>query len=368
MKTRTGILIVVLALVVGISVGAYLAMSMAPAPPPPIAGELELSDRTHADYIANIAEAYAMNGNLNLAQDRLARLQDPQIVARVEKLALENANQRNTRAEQLARLAVALGSKIKGLVALYESPTPVPTRTAGAASNLVFSNVRATETPYLSETPVPPTPVPTDPPKYVVVPNDNPYLVLPTDTPTITPMPTITPTRRPATRVPTATPTPIPTDVPPPPFPVFEPDLSRWWGSIHYEPANVQPGEGYWHLAHAIYCDAFDGSDPHKFDFGCDEMPGGGAGTNIYVMSGGNPIDVYAGGGNLGDDVTIVGDKKDPGDMCNCDYSFESSDYRISVRGAPSDAISGFCLCGKNFGWGSRAHVRYFLYFEYRIR
>ena len=150
---------------------------------------------------------------------------------------------------------------------------------------------------------------------------------------------------------------------------IWEPGLDRWWGTIYYEPANVAPGTGYWHLSHAIYCDAFNPGEPGRFDFGCDEMPGGGAGTSIYVMTGGAPIDVIAPDGrNVGDDTTIVGDPKDPSDMCNCSDSFESSNYKISVRGAPSDAVGGFCLCGKNFGWGSRAHVRYFLYFDYVTR
>jgi hypothetical protein len=359
MNLRFILLVVLLALLAGVALGVYAATTFSPEPSVSVVGALQLGDDAQADYIANVAEAYAMDGDLNLARDRLARLRDAQIVARVETLALNTANQHNPTSQNLARLAVALGSKIKGLVALYTTATPPPTHTATDETAPVFSNIRATPTPYSSATP---TPKPTQPPQYVVVPNDNPYIILPTNTPTITP------TRRPATRVPTATLTPTPTEVPPPPYPIFEPDLSQWWGTIHYEPANVQPGQGYWHLAHAIYCDAFDGSDPRRHDFGCDEMPGGSTGTNIYVMSGGNPIDVYAGGSNLGDDVSIVGDKKKPGDMCNCDYSFESSDYRISVRGAPSDALSGFCLCSKNFGWGSRAHVRYFLYFEYRIR
>lgn len=98
-------------------------------------------------------------------------------------------------------------------------------------------------------------------------------------------------------------------------------------------------------------------------------MPGGGTGTNIYVMTGGAPIDVIGPGGvNLGNNPSVIGDLKKPGDMCLCTYSFMSSDYRISVAGAPSDAMGGFCLCSHNFGWGSRAHVRYFLYFEYVTR
>lgn len=209
MKLGTIILILTLTLLAGGALGAVFAGGNASAPISAV-GALELSAETRADYISDVAAAYAANGDLKLAQDRLARLREPQIAAQVEQLALETANQRDANARQLARLAVALGSEIKGLVALYESPTPAPTRAATATSNLIFSNVRATQTPYLTETAIPPTPTITQAPKYVVVPNDNPYIILPTDTPTITP------TRRPATRVPTATLTPIPTEIPPP--------------------------------------------------------------------------------------------------------------------------------------------------------
>lgn len=359
MKTRTFILVIALALLAGIALGGYLAVAAAPPPPPPFAGELELSEEAQADYIGNIAETYAMNGNLNLAQDRLARLQDPQIAARVEKLAIETANQRDRRAQTLARLAVALGSKIKGLVALYESPTPEPTRTATAASNLVFSNVRATQTPYMTETSPPPTPAPTEAPKFVVVPNENPFVVLPTDTPTITP------TRRPATRVPTATPTPPPTEIPPPPPVDFQPGFPGGWPpGVYFIPANVQPGEKYWHLVQAVYCDFVEEN------FGCPDRPGNRSGTSIYVINGGAPIDVIRPDGtNVGGDPSQVGDLKKPGDPCDCSWTWLVSDYKVSVAGAPSDAIGGFSLytVGGNVLAG-HAHVRYFLYFDYVTR
>ncbi len=359
MKIGAAILVIGLALLAGVVGGVLLAFSFAPAPPPALPGELELLPQARADYIGNVAQAYAMNGNLNLAQDRLARLQEPQIAAQVEALALETANQRDARAQQLARLAVALGSRIRGLVALYESPTPEPTRTATAVSNLVFSDVRVTQTPYQTATPVPPTVTPTEAPKYVVVPNDNPYLVLPTDTPTITP------TRRPATRVPTATITPMPTEVPPPPPPEWQPGFPGGWPpGVYYIPANVQPGEKYWRLVKAVYCDFVEEN------FGCPDRPGNRAGTSIYVMNGGAPLDVIRpDGANVGGDPSQIGDLKKPGDPCDCSWTWLVSDYKISVAGAPSDAIGGFALytVGGNVLAG-HAHVRYFLYFDYVTR
>ncbi|RIK14584.1 MAG: hypothetical protein DCC52_19515 [Chloroflexi bacterium] len=104
MKTGTVILVIGLALAIGVALGFGFALAFAPAPPPPQAGSLELSAAAQNDYIGNVAQAYAMDGNLNLAQDRLLRLREPQIAARVEQLALETANQHDARAQQLARL------------------------------------------------------------------------------------------------------------------------------------------------------------------------------------------------------------------------------------------------------------------------
>ncbi len=366
MKSSTFLVLLGVALAAGIAIGLVLVTSRTEAAGVTPPQSLQLTTDDQSDYILNVADALAVNGDLKLARDRLNRLQDPQILARVETFAINNASQKNASARHLIHLALALGSTHSGLVAMVATPTFTATSTNTPENAPVFSSVRATITPT-----DPPTLTPslTPEPVYIVVPNDNPYQVLPTNTPTITPTPSITPTRPPFTRIP-----PTPTDLPtataaPPPPVIWEPGLDRWWGTIYYEPVNVEPGTGYWHLSHAVYCDAFAPGESGRFDFGCDELPGGGAGTSIYVMTGGAPIDVIAPDGrNVGDDTTIVGDAKAPGDMCNCSWSFESSNYKISVRGAPSDAVGGFCLCGKNFGWGSRAHVRYFLYFDYVIR
>ncbi len=341
---------------------------------------VELTAAEQDDFIITVAEAYALDGNLKLAQDRLTRLHEDHISRRVESLASYYAPQRDLIATHLARLAVALGSSSPTLVALSATATPLPTATIRmpTATQTASPPATATATPNATATATqtaPPTP---------------------TDAPTLTPTPpatvardvtiarapaTHTSTRAqnagPARRLATQAPTRQPTSkiissaafAPPPPATVFEPGLDAWWHSIYFVPANVQPGQKYWHLTKAIYCDSFNPNDPRNKDFGCDAKPGGGAGTNIYVVNGGAPIDlIRSDGKNVGGDRSIVGDVKKPGDMCECSYSFISSDYRISVAGAPSDAIGGFCLCSKNFGWGSNAHVRYFLYFEYTTR
>ncbi len=196
----------------------------------------------------------------------------------------------------------------------------------------------------------------------------------PTRTRTSTATFTRTSTRPPATNTPLAlatnTPRPPPTALPKPPAVTeFDPPLANW-PNVYFEPVQVAPGQPYWHLAKAIYCDAYSENDPRLRYFGCDQLPGGNAGTTIYVMTGGADIDAIRGGVNYGDRPDVIGDKKSPGDMCQCTFAIFVSDYRLSVRGLPSDGIGGFCLCSRN---GSNipdghAHVRYFLYFAIATR
>lgn len=346
--------VILLAIVVGLIFGILLGFvlpepSTAPAP----ADRVYLDAPEQDDYIIMVAEAYSAEHNLKLANDRLDRLGDEDVSVRVEQLANTYAPQRDLIATNLAMLAVALGSRSRSLLALSLSPTATNTRTPIATlTSSRTATPRATATAPDTATPKPTRTL---------------WVVVITNTPTPSPRATRTPMRT-ATQLPTPTPTATDTPRPPPPT-GWEPGLDQWWGGIYYQPVEVQPGQGYWHLAKAVYCDAFDNSDPHRHDFGCSEMPGGSQGTSIYVMTGGAAIDVIAPDGrNVGDDPAVIGDLKSPNDMCQCTYAFESSNYRISVRGAPSDAIGGFCLCSHNFGWGSRAHVRYFLYFEYITR
>ena len=356
MNSRLAILIPILALVIGILIGIYVATSFNdPSVAPPPQG-LQLAPDAQKDFIINVADAYAADANLKLAQDRLARLRDPNIAARVEGLAIEYASQQNSTAINLARLAVATGSQVRSFIALFVTATPSPIRTTPTTQAPVFSNVRATTAPTERATA---TRAETDAPVYVVVPNDNPVQVLPTNTPTITETP------RPRTRVP-ASPTPTPTFTPAPPPPViFEPGFPGGWPpGVYFQAANVQPGEKYWHLVKAVYCDFIEEN------FGCPDRPGNTSGTSIYVINGGAPIDVVRPDGvNVGGDPSQIGDLKAPNDPCECSWTMLVSDYRISVAGAPSDAIGGFSLytVGGNVLAG-HAHVRYFLYFDYITR
>jgi hypothetical protein len=176
----------------------------------------------------------------------------------------------------------------------------------------------------------------------------------------------------PAATVPAATVTPVPaTATPSPTVPPAQPAASTEWdpqlSDVHYvsfHPADVAPGQQYWHLTKMIYCDAYAPTDPRIHNYGCDEMPGGPTGTSIYIMDGGAPFNAIAGGINYGDRTDVTGGLKSPSDPCNCSYTFEVSNYLISIRGLPSDSIEGFCLCSTNGApiLDGHAHVRYFLY------
>jgi hypothetical protein len=350
MDNRWLLLIVTLGILSGLVFGVLGAATFAKPAVTLNSNAVELAAPEQDDFIIMVAEAYAGDHSLKLAQDRLGRLHDQKIAARVESLATNYASQNDLIASRLAVLAVAMGSKNSALIALSATSTPSSTPTFTPTNTATFTPT-STATPTRTSTPT-----------YTPTSSSTPT-PLATDTPT----PTQVPTKRPATSVPT--PTPTTTTSPPPPV-VFEPwDMSKWPSGVHFEPANVAPGQQYWHLVKATYCDAFNPSDPAGHNFGCDEMPGGPAGTSIYVMTGGAPIDVIKPDGtNIAHNRNIVGDKKSKTDICNCTYSFEVGNYRISVADAPSDAIGGFGLTSVNFGWGSHAHVRYFLYFEFITR
>jgi len=184
-RRRVGILALVL-LVAGLAWSFILAQYWLAPPAPQI---VQLSPAEQNDYIIMVAEAYAVDHDVPLAQQRLARLNDPQTTQRIIALAQEYAPQQDYIAQRLALLAVAAGSKDKTLVALAATlvaPTFTPT---------------FTPTPTNTRTPSPTVPTRTPQPTHTLVPN---YVVI-TNTPTETHTPTMTYTPRP----PTWTPTPI---------------------------------------------------------------------------------------------------------------------------------------------------------------
>lgn len=176
-RRRRVLILVLIAVIAGLAWG-YIVTQFILEPPPQT---IQLSPAEQDDYIIMVAEAYAIDHNVLLVQQRLARLNDPQIVQRIYKLAKEYAPQQDYIAQRLALLAVAAGSKDKTLVALaatvvaptftptftptlINTPTTtptVPTKTRRPTNTLVPNYVVITNTPTVTHTPRPPTFTPT---------------------------------------------------------------------------------------------------------------------------------------------------------------------------------------------------------------
>lgn len=283
--------------------------------PPQIANVdvTDLKPSAQDELIVLIADAYAYEQNLASAQKRLAEFRDTNISARVARLAKELARQNHDSAANVAALAVALGETDAQIALIVTTLTPT-----------------VTPTPAPTDTPTPaPTLTPT---------------VTPTALPTATMMPTRTPTRRP-----TLSPTPKPAAIPPtvwlPAFP------AEWPGGVRYEAANVSPGQKYWRLARALYCDIRD----ERFD--CPNLPGGSDGIGVYVLlvNGKAPLVLDGTPAHLEDK------SNDP--HCRCTYELFPDGRTIQVGNFPSDKIGGLALNSVKTKV-PQTHVRYFLTFE----
>jgi hypothetical protein len=149
---------------------------------------VDLREEHKKEYVVLVAATYALNGDLNQAKERLAKLEEQDVGQVVAELAQEylerDEDSRTTR--NLVMLADALGSSTEAMLAYVATPTPMPTFTP-----------TATEVP---------TSTPTETP-------------LPTDTATAVP-PTATATRVPPTATSTSVP---PTNTPQPPTSTSEP-------------------------------------------------------------------------------------------------------------------------------------------------
>ena len=277
----------------------------------------DLKTSSQDEYIVLTASDYAFDQNLDRAKQRLAQLHDPKINDRLAALAKQYAQEGKPYATQVAALAVALGSTDNSIALIATTATPT-----------------ITDTPTYTE-----TPVPTD-----------------TSTPTLTPVATKTPVP-----APTRTHTPRPTARPratatPEPAPVAGTDWlpaypAEWPGGARYQPASVAPGQKYWHLAKALYCDIKES----RFD--CLNLPGGGEGIGVYVILAGGkaPLIIDGKPANLEDKSS------DP--QCQCTYELFPDGKTIQVGNFPSDAISGLALSSVKTTI-PQTHVRYFLTFQ----
>ncbi len=316
--SRVVIVAIALALLGGVAIGFWLGWIAFPVQVANVDAS-DLKPSAQDDFIALVASAYASDQDLARAKDRLAQIKDSKINDRVAALSKKFAAQNNPEAGSIAALAVALGNRDQTIALIAKTATPTPTET---------------QTPTLTLTPT----------------------QTPTATPSLTPTMTITPARRPTARpayTPTAKPAPIAPTTWVPGFP------DGWPSFAKFESASVAPGQKYWHLAKATYCDT---NDEHDY---CQNLPGGGIGTDTYVML------IGAGGERASAPISVIGldnkvvdmQEKSASDMCNCNYSWQSNAATVQILGAPSDKISGLGLFSvkanlRNF------HVRYFLTFQ----
>lgn len=297
---------------IGVSVGFWIGMVSVPLQRGnPDVTEHEL--QAQEDLIVLTANTYTLDQDLQRAKERLAPLQDPKIGERTTTLAKAFSAKNDPVAARLALLAEALGVDNQEIAALARTATPTPTSTA-----LLTNTPTPSRTATLTNTPTPP---------------------------------------RIATRTPTATRTPAPAVLVPP---QWIPDYPAGWpGGVKYEPANVAPGQKYWRIAKAVYCDT---NDEHDY---CQDLPGGLLGVDTYILLTGAggwresaPLSVVSGGGQ-----NLALEEKSATDTCNCNYSFFSNGYTVQVLGAPSDKISGMALYSVKARL-SNFHVRYFVTFQ----
>lgn len=332
-----------------------------------------LSAAAQNDYIVLVANTYAYDQDLKHAQDRLSQLQDKDIKTRLERLAKSYAARKDPAAANLADLAVALGSADTSLQVLAEQVvnTNDPASAAEPTKLAVADNATSTTEPTTAE----PTAKPTRAKK-------------PTQTATAETLATDVPATRVLAAKATAKPTDVPATAVPAAAPVttdFTPAFpAGWWNAIQFVPAQVSAGQTYWHLKYARYCD-WAPDDKHAT---CDGFPGGGTGTNIYIMT----VD------ETGNCITTdVNDEINDGSkyplttdaLKNIQYSWNPYNYgcnknyekgmygegnTISVPGMPSDKITQLSLCATNPPPGynpppcGHAHVRYFLIFQRTTR
>ncbi|CAG0958925.1 hypothetical protein ANRL3_00744 [Anaerolineae bacterium] len=307
--------LVILGLIVGLAAGLWLGWIAWPLQISNV-DVTDLKPTAQVEFIILTADSYVLDQDAERAKERLAQLKDPNIHTRVAALARQYAAENNPDAPRLAQLAEALGETDAELAAIARTATPTRTIT--------------------------PTPTQTGTPTLV-----------PSLTPTLTATPTITPTRT-ATRRPAATRTPaLPAAEWIPAYP------AGWPGGVKYEPVNVASGQKYWRISKAIYCDS---NDEHDY---CKDLPGGPLGTDTYIML------IGAGGWRESAALNVVStsgqvldmSEKSAGDMCNCNYSWQSNGFTVQVQGAPSDKISGMALYSMKARL-SNWHVRYFITYQ----
>lgn len=357
-----------------------------------------LSASAQNDYIVLVANTYSYDQDLSRARQRLDKLQDNDIALRVERLAKALAARNDPSAANVADLAVALGSESTELIPLAEiaatdgwgadaaftqelEPTKVarvqdpntvsqPATQAGSTETPPPNNnsqpaeppakikpQQATRTAKLTATAQAAPAQPTDAP----APTDSPA---PSTEPTIAPPP------------PTTEPTAV--SVAPAPATIFYPEFPGGWhvASQHFVPAQVAPGQQYWHLKEAIFCDVPPDGQAHTDTCPRPGMPGGENDHTIYVTaldeSGGCADAVVKSTLNTGETVDLER-KPSAYPYTSCNEHYERTMFgegnSIWIDGLPSDQLGDLVMNSPKLNWSeNKAHVRYILIFQRTTR
>ncbi len=342
--------------VLGLIVGWAFPISPAAATDPSA-----LNANAQNDYIVLVANSYAYDDDLDAAKQRLTLLKDASIKTHVERLAKSLASKKDADAANVADLAVGLGSTDSSLKVLAASvvnndPNAEPTKVARVQiepSPTTAPTIAATDTPAATAT---------------------------LETTNTVAAPTRTKAAVNSTPKNTSTPKPAAPTQPPAPaavlMPAFAPSFpDGWWNGVHFVGASVAPGQQYWRLISALYCDVDDKRN------NCPNLPGGTMDHSIYV-SVLNPDGTCASATvkhvtNTGD-TTPLELKTQPYPWNGCNQDFEWNMYGegndIWIDGLPSDKMTGLCLCnvvpppGTTGILQGHAHVRYYLTFQLTTR
>lgn len=343
-----------------------------------------LSGSAQNDYIVLVANTYSYDQDLPRAKQRLNQLQDKDVKTRVERLAKALAARKDPSAANVADLAVALGSESSELQELAlvaaNDGWGADAGTVDQAEPTKIARVSAQQEEPTQEAPAEATAKPTKARKKKPTATPTAQAVEPTSEP------------EPTQAAPKPTAVPKPTDVPPTaapqPAPItteFNPEFpAKWWDDIKFIPANVAPGQQYWKLKSARFC---DWAPEERFD-SCQGFPGGSSGVGIWIMTvdeNGACVttdvkDILNDGSRhplTPDMIKTISFPWNPYNL-SCDKDYEKEMYgegnTISVDGLPSDTITSLQLCAKSPPAGynpppcGHAHVRYFLIFQRATR
>lgn len=349
--------------VVGLVVGLLAGWIVLPAGGPGVdVSALNAGDQN--DYIVLVANSYAYDSDLPRARQRLSLLKDPNVNSRLERLAKALDTRQDPSASNVATLAIALGSKDSSLQVLAATVASSP---GGSPTKFAQVEVEPTAT---SE----PTQPPTDVPEATATnePTERPTKVSQVVATKSTP-------RAAATTAPTAAPQPAAALVP-----EFNPAFPDAWPTkVQYLAASVTPGQQYWRLKFARFCDW----SPDGYPDTCPGMPGGPMGITIYVMA----IDQSGACVNnakikdVQNDGTVFEFPSDQPkqveytwNSASCALDWEKPMYgegnTISFDGFPSDTLANLAACSRNHPPGlnpppcGHTHVRYFLVFQLTTR